>query len=65
MPVTCVILSEMRCKGFRLELPGRTFADLDVTLTHYFRKARANEAERADLLEIARAVLREPVGASP
>ena len=47
----------------KLELPGRTFADLDTALSHYFGKSKANEAERKDLLEIARAVLREPVGA--
>ena len=52
-------------KGRSLELPGRTFADLDKTLSHYFGKSKASEAEHEDLREIARAVLREPVGARP
>ena len=36
-------------KGFKLELPGRTFADLDMALSHYFGKSKASEAEREDL----------------
>ena len=43
-------------RAYRLELPGRTYPDLDGVLRHYFGKQRLTEAERTDLLDIANAL---------
>jgi hypothetical protein len=46
--------------GQRLELPGRSFGDLGRVLGTYFDGRRLNDGERADLLEVARAVAVTP-----
>lgn len=43
-------------RAYQLELPGRTYPDLDGVLGHYFGKQRLTEAERTDLLDIANAL---------
>ena len=44
-------------KGVPLKLPGRNISDLEKGLEYYFSKTKLTDAERHDLLEMARAVI--------